>query len=77
MPRWFSSVGLALSVGWAVLTPIGTAADVGWAETAGVAVLYTGWYLWMAFFGVVLLWRRVGPTSAQTPDSPARAEQGS
>lgn len=77
VPRWLSSVGLILSVGWAVLTPIGTAADIGWAETAGVAILYTGWYLWMALFGVVLLWRRVGPTVVETLEDPTRAEQGS
>lgn len=61
VPRWFSAIGLAISVGWAVLTPIGTAADVAWAETAGVAFLYSAWYVWMAAFGVVLLVRKVGP----------------
>ena len=75
VPRWLSSVGLVLSVGWAVLTPIGTAADIGWAETAGVAVLYTGWYVWMAVFGVVLLRRRVGPASVSTL-APASVGQG-
>ncbi len=77
VPRWLSSVGLVLSLGWAVLTPLGTAADVGWAEAAGVAVLYTGWYLWMALLGSVLLRRRVGPAGVQNPDSRVPAECGS
>jgi Domain of unknown function (DUF4386) len=57
VPSWFGTVGLALATGWAVLVPIGTAADVAWAETLGVAVLYTVWFVWVGALGLLFLGR--------------------
>ncbi len=54
LPRWFGLLGLVVAAGWAVLVPVGTAADVAWAETAGVAVLYTVWFVWVGALGGVL-----------------------
>jgi len=57
VPSWFGAMGLALATGWAVLVPIGTAADVAWAETLGVAVLYTVWFVWVGALGLLILGR--------------------
>lgn len=58
VPRWLTVTGLVLAAGWAPLVAVGTAADLAWAETLGVSVLYTVWFVWVGAVGAVLLLRR-------------------
>ncbi len=61
LPRWLTVPGLVLAATWAPLTALGTAADVALAETLGVGVLYTAWYVWLLVLGVALLVRTSSP----------------
>lgn len=61
LPRWLSGLGLVLAVAWAPLVVVGTAADVVVAETLGVSILYSVWYVWLLVLGAYLVLRPVGP----------------
>lgn len=67
IPRWLAWSGLVVSAGWAILVPIGTAADVMWAEIIGVSALYSLWYVLMVVLGVVLITRHVGALHPEPP----------
>ncbi len=58
--RWFARLGLVLAVGWALTVPAATAIGLETLEVVGLA-LYSGWYLWLTAFGVLLVRRSPAP----------------
>jgi hypothetical protein len=59
IPRWFSLLGLGLSLVWFPLTWASGLASVDWPASIGSTVSGV-WYLWLLALGVLVAVRRIG-----------------
>jgi hypothetical protein len=59
VPRWFSYLGLALSLLWLPMTWGSGLFDIEWLAPVGSSIS-VAWYLWLLALGVVVMTRDVG-----------------
>lgn len=59
VPRWFTSIGLALSVLWLPMLWGSGLFDAEWLAPVG-STISAVWYLWLLALGVLVMLRRVG-----------------
>ncbi len=66
LPRWLSGTGVVLAVAWTPLVAVGTAAHIPTAETLGVSVFYSLWYIWLLLLGGYITLRPISPATSRT-----------
>jgi hypothetical protein len=65
IPRWFTIIGLALSALWLPMLWGSGLFAAEWLAPVG-STISAVWYLWLLALGILVMIRRVGPTSAGT-----------
>ncbi len=61
VPRWFSYLGLGLSIAWWPMTWGSGLFDIEWLAPVG-STISVAWYLWLLGLGIILMTRRIPAT---------------